>query len=376
MRSLPAPSFHAIKKTRDMPGPSYSNFQDRVVQAAEAVLKQSGSVGPLELFQQMQLLQSVHFENWRKGNEHYRMLQQHIQVGPEKFQKTIHHFHEWAKQRGLRVIEAGYSRRGPRGIEELRVTEDGDPEWEKFYRTHYAPAELSEKKTAKLAGKLNRPPDLVVFEKVSAEGACSECGVELNKGDLLFMEQGQPLCLTCADLDRLVFLPAGNTALSRRARKHSPLSAVVVRFSRTRKRYERQGLLVAGEALARAEEECAADAPARAAARASAALAREEEDREFVTALTQAILERHPGCPPDEARRIAAHTGRRSSGRVGRSAAGRELDPRAVDLAVIAHIRHEHTNYDELLMRGTDRTDARALVREQIDRKLAKWSGV
>jgi hypothetical protein len=124
---------------------------------------------------------------------------------------------------------------------------------------------------------------------------------------------------------------------------------VVVRFNRKRKRYERQGLLVTEEALAKAEEECATDAPARAAARGRAALARQEEDREFVSALAQAILQRHPGCPTEEARRIAEHTGCRSSGRVGRSAAGRALDASAVDLAVIAHIRHEHTNYDVLL---------------------------
>ena len=49
--------------------------------------------------------------------------------------------------------------------------------------------------------------------------------------------------------------------------------------------------------------------------------------------------------------------------------------PEPVDLAVIAHIRHEHTNYDELLMSGTERLDARALVREAIDRVLAEWSG-
>src|SRR5438874_6527677 len=54
------------------------------------------------------------------------------------------------------------------------------------------------------------------------------------------LEKSQSLCLSCADLDRLVFLPAGDTALSRRARKHSPLSAVVVRFSRARGRYERK----------------------------------------------------------------------------------------------------------------------------------------
>jgi hypothetical protein len=153
------------------------------------------------------------------------------------------------------------------------------------------------------------------------------------------------------------------------------LSAVVVRFSRARKRYERQGLLVAEEALARAEEECAADAPVRAAARARAAIAREKEDSEFVADLNRAILDLYPGCPPEEARRIAAHTGLRSSGRVGRSASARELEARALDLAVTAHVRHAHTNYDDLLMRSTERFEARALVREQIDRVLAKWSG-
>jgi len=358
-----------------MAGPPYSNFQERVERAAEAVLKRNGSVGPLELLQEMRLLQPCHVEGWRKGNEHYRVLQPWIQVGPEKFQKTLRHFQEWVIQRGLRPIEAAHTRRGPGGIEQLHVTEDSDPQWEKFYRTYYTPADLPEKKTARLAAKLNRPPELVVFEKVGDEGKCNECGTELFAGDYLLMENGQPLCLTCADLDRLVFLPAGDTALSRRSRKHSSLAAVVVRFNRKRKRYERQGLLVTDEALAKAEEECVTDALARAAARGRAALARQEEDREFVSALAQAILQRHPGCPTEEARRIAEHTGCRSSGRVGRSAAGRALDASAVDLAVIAHIRHEHTNYDELLMRGTERLDARVLVRERIDRVLAEWSG-
>jgi len=205
--------------------------------------------------------------------------------------------------------------------------------------THYTSGDLPKKKTKRLAAKLNQTPELVVFEKVSDEGACSECGVELLPGDFLLMEKGQPLCLACADLDRLVFLPAGDTALSRRARRHSSLATVVVRFSRARKRYERQGLLVTEEGLAKAEEECTADASARAAARGRAALARQEEDHEFVTALTQAILQRYPSCPADESRRIAEHTGCRRSGRVGRSAVGKALEASAVDLAVIAHIR-------------------------------------
>ena len=51
----------------------------------------------------------------------------------------------------------------------------------------------------------------------------------------------------------------------------------------------------------------------------------------------------------------------------------RELDPAAVDLAVIAHVRHEHTNYDLLFMRGLERLEARSQVREKSDLLLIKW---
>jgi ribosomal protein L14 len=82
---------------------------------------------------------------------------------------------------------------------------------------------------------------------------CAECS---GTGDLLIMEDAGPICMTCADLDHLVFLASGDAALSRRAKKASKLCAVVVRFSRARRRYERQGILVEEDALARAEAEC------------------------------------------------------------------------------------------------------------------------
>lgn len=350
-----------------------SNLRDRVVWAAEAALESSGAVGPIELFQKMLLLQPVHFEGWRKGNEHFRVLEDWIKVGPEKFEKILKFFREWIHERGLQPMEAPYTRRTLSGVEQLQVTADGNREKEKFYRTRFAPAGNSAKRTRKLAEKLEKAPDLVVVQKVSAGGNCHECSVELPQGSLVFMEQGQPLCLVCADLDHLVFLPAGETALSRRSRKHSPLSAVVVRFNRSRKRYERQGLLVTPAALAKAKEECAADAPERAVRRAHAVVLREAEDKEFIREVTQAVLREYPGCPTSEARAIAEHTAERGSGRVGRSAAGRALDPKALALAVRAHIRHEHTNYDELLMEGVARLEARAQIRNGIERVLASW---
>jgi hypothetical protein len=351
------------------------SLYERVVQAAEAALEKDGSVGPLELFRNMGFLHPCHIECWRKGNEYYPALRPWIQVGPEKFEKSINYFQQWVEQRCLRPIEAAYTRRVPGGVQELRVTEDADPAWEKFYRIRYAPADLPEKKTARLTEKLQRPPDLVVFEMVSEAGKCSECGIELLQGDYLFKENNLLLCLACADLDHLVFLPAGDTALTRRARKCSPLAAVVVRFNRSRKRYERQGLLVAKTAISRAQDQCAADASERAIARVRAAIARTEEDRRFIDSLSQAIVARYPQCPPEEATAIAEHTGLRNSGRVGRSAAGRDLNSAAVDLAVIAHIRHTHTKYDELLMQGVDRLGARAQIREKIDEVIQCWRG-
>lgn len=72
------------------------------------------------------------------------------------------------------------------------------------------------------------------------------------------------MCLQCAEMDHLLFLRAADAALTRRARRGSGLSAVVVRFSRARGRYERQGILVEEAALEQAEAECLADEPARA----------------------------------------------------------------------------------------------------------------
>lgn len=214
--------------------------------------------------------------------------------------------------------------------------------------------------------------DLVVFDIVR-DSECAECRKELLAHDFLFMENGRPLCLTCADLDHLAYLPRGDTALTRRARKYSSLSAVVVRFSRARKRYERQGVLVEEAALERAADECRADAGKRLADREKASLRRVKQDRDLTVRMTESILALYPGCPPAEAEAIAVHTSRRGSGRVGRSAAGRALEAEALKAAVVAAIRHRHTRYDQLLMRGYSRRDARDAVYDAINHLLERW---
>jgi hypothetical protein len=214
--------------------------------------------------------------------------------------------------------------------------------------------------------------EIVVFS-IIRESTCAECGAELWKGSFLRMEKERPLCMACADLDHLVFLPSGDTALTRRARKHSTLDAVVVRFSRTRGRYERQGVLVEEAALAQAERECLADADARERARGRAAARQAELDEQYVAEFAKRLGDLFPGCPTPERQDIATHACRKYSGRVGRSAAAREFDPTAIELAVRAHIRHCHTSYDKLLARGTAREDARLQVRDAVDEVFERW---
>ncbi len=215
--------------------------------------------------------------------------------------------------------------------------------------------------------------ELVVFQ-IIRDSQCAECQDELYKGSLLIMEKGKPLCMKCADLDHLAWLPSGDAALSRRAKKCSSLWAVVVKFSRARKRYERQGLLVEDQALERAEQECLADNEARESRRIRDAERRAEQDQQLAKAMESRLKELFPGCPPKETSAIAQHTSVRSSGRVGRSEAGRNLEEEALRRAVIAYIRHRYTKYDELLMSGMERALARQHIWEEIEAVLQLWS--
>ena len=219
---------------------------------------------------------------------------------------------------------------------------------------------------------MNQPDDLKVFIS-NRDSTCEECREDLGRKAWIFLagERGA-LCLACADLDHLAFLPSGDAALTRRAKKHSRLHAIVLKWSRARKRYERQGLLVEEEALVVAEGECLADEEVRRRCRERNALRRAELDEQYVARFAQRIREVFPRCPNRE-QTIAEFACRKYSGRVGRSISAKELDVDAVRLSVIAHVRHVETDYDTLLGRGVDRYDARRRVQARIEQVLADW---
>jgi hypothetical protein len=203
---------------------------------------------------------------------------------------------------------------------------------------------------------------------------CAACGITIGKGNVIQINAQDGLrCATCAGFGDLVYLPSGDPALTRRAVAHSSRSAVVVQFSRARKRNERRGSLVEPAALERAEAECREDSARREALRARRRVRDEAADRAYVARFAEAVVAHFPHCPREEADAIARRACEKSSGRVGRSAAAKAFDAKAITLAVRAHVRHQHTPYDELLAAGHEPSDARPLVAAAIEAVLARW---
>lgn len=219
----------------------------------------------------------------------------------------------------------------------------------------------------------SKQDDLKVFIS-SKETRCDECKDDLGcKAWIILTEQGKALCLCCADLDHLVFLPSGDAALTRRSRKYSALCAVVLKWSKARKHYERQGLLVEEPALKQAELECLADEDARALRRIRQGDRRAKQDLTYIKSFTEKIQSLYLKCPLETAKSIAEHASTKYSGRVGRSAAAKAFDDNAIYLAVVAHVRHVETPYDELLMNGCQRHEARNSVEAKVRSVLAGW---
>lgn len=347
---------------------SRRSLETRIVAAAEEALARQKFVTPVDVCLGIGWLQPGNVRDWERGR--VGTLEEFLPVHDERMVEPVIQLRRWAQGKGLTRTEDDYLA-ATRDRRPLRFTAVGDHRIEQAWRERWTQPGLPSGQQRRIAERQDAPPDLVVVIPVR-DWTCAQCHCT---GDLLIMDDGQPLCMTCADMDHLVFVPSGDAALTRRARKGSRLSAVVVQWSRSRKRYERQGVLVEKDALEQAEQQCLSDSDARMRRRERDRERRAVEDEEFKRRFAAEISRLFPRCPPERAEAIASHTALRGSGRVGRSAAGRSLDEQAVTLAVVASIRHEGTEYDDLLMSGVARQDARDQVRDAIDQVLASWSG-
>jgi hypothetical protein len=115
------------------------------------------------------------------------------------------------------------------------------------------------------------------------------------------------------------------------------------------------------------------DAGKREAARMKAQARQAVKDAQYIQAFAIRVRKLYPGVPAEAELEIARHACEKYSGRVGRTAAAKELDEEMVTLAVVAHIRHLYTEYDELLAGGVSKESARQRIRPVVQERLEQW---
>jgi hypothetical protein len=224
-------------------------LQDRVIRAAEAALAAQKHVSPVDVLVGIGWLDPTALARWQRGQVAY--LEEVVRTNLPRISEAMKLFRSWAAVKQLRPSETHYVARTP-SRQTLRFSKSADPTIERLYRTHWISPELSEKKRERLVRRASRAPELLVIQPLNDTWKCHRCG---GTGNLLIMENPGPACLRCTGLDDLEFLSAGDALLTRRVKAKSARHAVVVRFSKTRRRYERQGLLVESQALREAQRE-------------------------------------------------------------------------------------------------------------------------
>lgn len=214
-----------------------------------------------------------------------------------------------------------------------------------------------------------------IFVSKKEKVHCSTCKKEIGRGALFVheTEKGNGLCFDCSPFKDFTFLPAGDVALTRRSKKHSTLCGVVLQWNQRRKRFERLGQYVEAKAIVLAQQECQADEGKRIQANQKAAEKREEQDQDYIQNFARAIRQRYPHCPKDREMAIAVHACEKHSRRVGRTADAKAFDEKMIDLAVIAHVRHIETNYDDQFGKGKRKREIRQDLKQVIASILTKW---
>ncbi|KAF1967442.1 hypothetical protein BU23DRAFT_559359 [Bimuria novae-zelandiae CBS 107.79] len=100
-------------------------------------------------------------------------------------------------------------------------------------------------------------------------------------------------------------------------------------------------------------------------------LATEKRDNAAIRQAAAEVDSQFPKIPEHDRELVLKHGFKKYSGRVGRTSM--IPLPRKVLYAVIAHIRHRHTNYDKLLDSGVARDEARKRIQKKMQEKLREW---
>ncbi|KAI5279857.1 hypothetical protein KEM54_004003 [Ascosphaera aggregata] len=109
------------------------------------------------------------------------------------------------------------------------------------------------------------------------------------------------------------------------------------------------------------------------ARRAEAVMKKDMENEQKNRAL---LMKAYPNIPTGDLLRILSHAFMKGSRRVGRSSTVRGGELVKMRLAVEAHIRHIHTQYDSLLRSKVPRNMAREIVGREVRRIRDEWAGL
>jgi hypothetical protein len=333
------------------------SLEARVAAAARKTLARQDYVSLIDVCVGIGWLRDTNVDDWRRGR--VGELEEYLPGRGDTVGWALAYLYRWADSHGLKQEEGKYLS-ATRGRRQLRFTFGGDPLDEQLWRIHWISDSPSPPE----------PPDLVVVEAID-DWTCAECG---RTGDMFIEDDGEALCLICAEMDHLVFLADGDGTLTYRATQFSVLSAVVMHWSRISESYLRQGILIEDEALDLAEQRCLTEEDARLCRDERESERRAREHAELQAPVAAEVARRFPNCPPERAAAIARHVDVHDRGRVGGAEVSHAGNEQALMPAVITVVRHLDTAYDSLLMSGFPREIARDRIRPAVDRTLADWS--
>lgn len=97
----------------------------------------------------------------------------------------------------------------------------------------------------------------------------------------------------------------------------------------------------------------------------------QKRDEADMTRAAAEMIVQFPNIPERDKTVVLRHGFKKSSGRVGRTTLI-SLSQKVL-FAVIAHVRHQHTDYDELLRKDVARLDARKSTRGKVESVLKLW---
>lgn len=162
-----------------------------------------------------------------------------------------------------------------------------------------------------------------------------------------------------------VFVPKGNVYITKNCRKKTH-EADKTLYVVVDKRNKPIGLRCPADIYSAVMSQNKATATQRAEAVQKRDAAMEEN-------FEDAIVKLFPKIPKTEIPQIIKHSLKKHSRRVGRTSKVALQD--RVKLAVRAHIRHVHTDYDQLLKQGVSRTVAREKVWDKLNEVARQWGG-